>query len=423
MAEKNHASLYAHAVRQWQKAADKIELDLDVREILSHPSNEISVNFPVRLDTGRIKIFRGYRIQHNNALGPFKGGIRYHPMVNIDEVKALAAWMTFKCALTDLPFGGAKGGVTVDPSSISSDELQRLTRRFIHALGDNIGPEHDIPAPDAGTSAETMVWMMDTYMNAQDPMNRQAQRHVVTGKTLTCGGSHGRKKATGQGLLFVLRSWLDEKNIELSGLKFSVQGYGNVGSNAAMLLERRGANLVAVQDAKGAVYNEKGIDPRALAKHAKKNGGSVTNFPQAETISGQDFWGIPVDILIPAALENQITEETAPKVKAKVVLEGANGPTTEEGEKILRANGIEILPDILANAGGVTVSYFEWVQNKTSEEWSLQEVDRKLSYTMRRAFHRTVEASEEYDCDYRTAAYIVALRKIERAYLERGIFP
>lgn len=422
MASGKENSLYAQAVYQWQHAADLVQLDPIVRTILSEPRNEIAINFPVRMDSGDLKLYRGYRIQHNSILGPFKGGIRFHPNVQLDEVKALAAWMTFKCALVDIPFGGAKGGVTVDPSTLSQGELMRLTRRFTHALANNIGPDYDIPAPDAGTTPEVMVWMMDTYMNGQAATGRQAMRHVVTGKTLTCGGSQGRNQATGQGMIFVLRSWADEMDFDLGTATFSVQGFGNVGSHAAVFLERRGAKLICVQDHRGTLFNDKGIDARALQIYAQKNG-SVAGFKDAEPIAPTEFFKVPVDVLIPAALEAQINERTAPQIQAKVILEGANGPTTREGEEILNERGIPILPDILANSGGVTVSYFEWIQNKTTEQWSLQTVEEKLGYIMRRAFARTWEASEEFKLNLRNAAYVVALKKIEQAYKERGIWP
>lgn len=415
-------SLYLRAVNQWQKAADMIQLEPTVRTILGQPKNEIVIHFPVRMDSGELRLFSGYRIQHNNILGPYKGGIRFHPQVNRDEVKALAAWMTFKCALVDLPFGGAKGGVTVNPVDLSENELIRLTRRFTHALGSNIGPDYDIPAPDVGTNSRTMVWMMDTFMNGQDAVHRNAQRHVVTGKTVVCGGSLGRDKATGQGVVFILRSWADENNLSLSDLTFAIQGFGNVGSHTALLLEKRGAKVCAIQDEKAAIYNPKGIDCQKLIQHVAIHK-SVQGYPEAETLPSSQFFGLPVDVIVPAALENQITKDNARDIKAKVIIEGANGPTSEEADVILKEKGVTVIPDILANAGGVTVSYFEWVQNKISAQWSLQEVDHKLGNMMRHAFHRTLEEAKLNNVDLRTAAYIVALRKIQTAYLERGIFP
>ncbi|MCB0271501.1 MAG: Glu/Leu/Phe/Val dehydrogenase [Bdellovibrionales bacterium] len=414
--------LYKQATQQWQKAADFFELDRDVRTILSEPKNEISINFPVRMDNHELRLFRGHRIQHNNILGPFKGGIRFHPQVDHDEVKALAVWMTFKCALVGLPFGGAKGGVTVDPRELSSGELMRLTRRFTHALGNNIGPEYDIPAPDAGTNAKTMAIIMDTFMNAQNTTNRNAQRHVVTGKTLTVGGSLGREKATGQGLVYVLSSWAKENNFDLSKCTFSVQGYGNVGYHAANILEKMGASMIAVQDHTGSIFNPDGISTEDL-KNFNLSGNPIVEFENCEVIEDHEFLGLPVDVLIPAALEGQIHEENAGKIQAKVVAEGANGPTTIEGENILKDKGITILPDLLANSGGVTVSYFEWTQNKTSSQWPLEEVDRKLKIIMDQAYAQTSQICKEMKTDFRTASYIVALRRISYAYQERGIFP
>lgn len=415
-------SLYKQASEQWNRAADFCNLNPDVRIILTQPKNEISINFPVRMDDGSLKLFRGYRIQHNNILGPYKGGIRFHPAVDIDEVKALALWMTFKCALVGIPMGGAKGGISVDSSKLSETELMRMTRRFTHALGSNIGPEYDIPAPDVGTNAKVMAWIMDTYMNAHQADNRNAQRHVVTGKSLIVGGSEGRTKATGQGLVYTLQAWARTQNMDLSKQTFSIQGFGNVGSHSAVLLEQLGAKLTAVQDHTGSIFNPEGISAVELMNHCNR-GGKVVEFTNCEKIKDDEFFGLPVDIFIPAALEGQINERTAPKIQAKVVVEGANGPTTEEGEKILHNRGITILPDILVNSGGVTVSYFEWVQNKTSSQWQGEEVDRKLGIILSQAFDKTYKVTKEMNTDFRTAAFVVGLRRLAQAYQERGIFP
>ncbi|MCB0326419.1 MAG: Glu/Leu/Phe/Val dehydrogenase [Bdellovibrionales bacterium] len=415
-------SLYKQASKQWLRAADFYQLESDVRTILQQPKNEISINFPVRMDDGSLKLFKGYRIQHNNILGPYKGGIRYHPMVDLDEVKALSLWMTFKCALVGVPFGGAKGGVTVDPSMLSGGELMRLTRRFTHALGSNIGPEYDIPAPDAGTNDRTMAIMMDTFMNAQAAYNRNSQRHVVTGKPLAVGGSLGRDKATGQGLVYILMEWAERNKIDLSQCTFSVQGYGNVGSHAAILMENMGAKMIAVQDHTGSLYNENGIPTLQLKQYVLTNRG-IAGFKEAQSISNEEFFECEIDAFIPAALEGQIHEGNAGKIKAKVVAEGANGPTTEEAEAILKNNGVTILPDILTNSGGVVVSYFEWTQNKTSSQWTLDEVDGMLGRLLKEAFYQTHKISKEMDIDLRTAAYIVALKRLTSAYQERGIFP
>jgi len=416
------ASLFETAVQQWQRAANAVNLDSDVRAILSQPKNELMINFPVRMDNGEYRLFKGYRVQHNNILGPYKGGIRYHQDVHIDEVKALATWMTFKCALADLPLGGAKGGIQFNPREHSEGELMRITRRFTHALGANIGPDYDIPAPDVGTNAQTMVWMMDTYLNATPAHDRFAAKHVVTGKTLTCGGSLGREKATGQGVTFCVDEWAKSKKMDLSKSSMIVQGFGNVGSNAAVLLAARGVKLLAVADHTGAIHNEKGIDTVTLKKHVEEKGG-VAGFAAADKIPVQQFWGVKADVAIPAALENQITEDNVQLMNVKLVAEGANGPTTPGAEEVLLKKGIDVIPDILCNSGGVTVSYFEWVQNKKSERWELEEVDRKLEMMIRRAYRQTDELKNTMKLDMRTAAYAVALQRIQRAYRERGIFP
>jgi glutamate dehydrogenase (NAD(P)+) len=415
-------TLFQAAVMQWQKAAKAVSLDSEVHTILSQPKNELMINFPVRMDNGEYRLFKGYRVQHNNILGPYKGGMRYHQDVHIDEVKALATWMTFKCALADVPFGGAKGGIQFDPSKQSNDELMRITRRFTHALGGNIGPEYDIPAPDVGTNAQTMVWMMDTYLNAAPAHDRYAVRHVVTGKSLTCGGSLGREKATGQGLTYTVEEWAKSRKLDLAKCTMIVQGYGNVGSNSAVLLGAKGVKLLAASDHTGSIYNAGGIDTVQLKKYVDEKRG-VAGFPGASKIDSATFWSTKTDILIPAALENQITEDNADSIQCKVVAEGANGPTTPGAEAMLIEKGTEFIPDILCNSGGVTVSYFEWVQNKKSERWELEEVDRKLEGYIRRAYRTTEELQKTLKTDMRTAAYAVALQRMQRAYRERGIFP
>src|SRR5690554_6604414 len=339
-----------------------------VRLILSEPKNEVIVNFPVRMDDGSYELFTGYRIQHNNVKGPYKGGIRYHHEVTLDEVKALAALMTYKCALLNVPFGGAKGGIRMTPDNYSQTELERITRRFTHDLGNNIGPEYDIPAPDVGTNSQIMVWMMDTYMNTHNANDKNAQRGIVTGKTLNSGGSVGREKATGQGVVYCIQEWADEHGFRLDGCSYTLQGFGNVGSHTAQILSRLGAVLVAVQDHTGALYNPEGIYPRKLIDYVDEKGG-VVGYPGAKTITTDEFWEAECDIYIPAALELQVTEEVARKLKARVVVEAANGPTSLSGERVLRERGIEVIPDTMANAGGVVVSYFEWIQNKRSESW------------------------------------------------------
>ena len=403
-------------------AAELIGLEPWLHTILSQPKHEIMIHFPVLMDGGELRLFKGYRVQHNNALGPYKGGMRYHPDVHIDEVKALATWMTFKCALVDLPFGGGKGGVQVDPKTLSDGELMRLTRRFIHALGDNIGPNYDIPAPDVGTNAQTMVWMMDTYLETTASSNRHGVRNVVTGKTLECGGSEGRDKATAQGAVFSIEEWAKERDFDLSRSTFVVQGYGNAGSHSAVLLAEHGATLIGACNSREAIYCDRGIDPVALQRWLANKSG-LADFPGADPIPLDQILTVETDILIPAALENQIRGDNAHRIQAKVVAEAANGPTTPQADEILESRGIEIIPDILCNAGGVVVSYFEWVQNKRSEYWELEKVDRKLSRIIRRAYHSVQSFAREHDCSNRTAAFGVALQRIRGVFLQRQVFP
>lgn len=412
--------VYEGVQRQFNKAANLIHLDPAVRKILSAPMNEIVVHFPVRMDDGRVELLTGYRVQHNDALGPFKGGLRFHPALELDEVKALAAWMTLKSAIARLPFGGAKGGVQIDPARYSRAELERITRRFCYALGDNIGPEYDIPAPDVNTNAQIMAWFLDTYQSLQPAHDRQRHMHVVTGKPVDSGGSLGRDKATGQGIVYLIERWANERRTGLSRATFMVQGYGNVGSWAARLLARHGAKLVAAEDATGAIADLKGLDAEALAVHVRAHGG-VAGFAQA--IDHEAFLSTPADIFVPAALANQITAATAPLLDVRLVAEGANGPTDPEGDEILRRKSIDVIPDVVCNAGGVIVSYFEWLQNKQSEYWDLEEVDRKLHAKITAAYERTRDTARQRQADWRTAAYIVALTHLEAVYKERGIFP
>jgi glutamate dehydrogenase (NAD(P)+) len=384
--------------------------------------NEVVIHFPVRMDDGRIEIFTGYRVQHNDVLGPFKGGLRFHPAVDIDEVRALAAWMTWKTALVDIPFGGAKGGIQCDPHQFSAAELERVTRRFAFSLGCTIGPEYDIPAPDVNTNAQTMAWILDTYLSTMPPQERNRAIHVVTGKPIEAGGSEGREKATGQGIVYCIAEWSKEREFDLANATYSVQGFGNVGSWTARLLAPTGAILVAVEDHTGALVNPNGIDASALADYVSSTGG-VAGFTDASPIDHEGFLSTPADIFVPAALENQLTAETAPLLNVRVVAEGANGPTDLEGDRILSEKGIAIIPDILCNAGGVIVSYFEWLQNKRSEFWELAEVDDKLRRLVLAAYDHVRDTAAEYGVVRRTAAYIVALSRLEKVYKRRGIFP
>ena len=407
---------------QLQRAMDTVGIDEHVKLILAEPKNEVIVNFPVKLDDGNYELFTGYRIQHNNIMGPYKGGMRYFHEVTLEEVKALAALMTYKCALLQVPFGGAKGGIRINTSNYSLREQEAITRRFTHDLGNNIGPDYDIPAPDMGTNSQTMVWMMDTYMNMQGSVDKNAKRRIVTGKSLTSGGSRGREKATGQGVVYSIQEWANEKGLRLEGSEFIVQGFGNVGSNAALLLNRLGSKLKAVQDHTGSVFNAEGIYPRKLAQWVQENGG-VAGYPGAEPIGEDEFWAVSCDICIPAALELQIDGDVARSLDTKVVVEGANGPVTLEGDDVLAERGIEVIPDLMANAGGVVVSYFEWVQNKRSESWQMQEVDSRLHFMMKAAYHEMRGFAREHGVDNRTAGLAVALGRINTVYQERGVFP
>ncbi|GAL79555.1 NAD-specific glutamate dehydrogenase [Algibacter lectus] len=412
-----------NVMNQFNHAADIINLHPNIRKILSITNNEIIVHFPVKMDNGEVEIFTGYRVQHNNALGPYKGGLRYHPTVDIDAARALAMWMTWKTSLAGLPYGGGKGGIQIDPSKYSTSELERITRRFTFALADNIGPEHDIPAPDVNTNSQTMAWISDTYMSTRPPAERSANLHVVTGKPAGSGGLEGRDRATGYGVFLTIKFWADKNKINLENKKFIVQGFGNVGYWASYFLEKEGAVLVAVQDAFGSIENQKGIDVESLFNYTKSNAGSIVGFPIANDTSNDTFFGIDCDILIPAALGNQITKDNAHDIKATLIAEGANGPINVEGEQILVENGVTIIPDILCNSGGVIGSYFEWLQNRNGELWQLDEVVAKLDKKLKESFNKVYEYSIKESMDMRTAAYCIAIERIEKAYVLRGIFP
>ena len=422
-AGKKRRTVYDNVTEQFDKAADLMKLDGNIRKILGRTTNEIMVNFPVKMDDGRIEMFTGYRVQHNSALGPFKGGLRFHPAVDIHEVRALATWMTWKSAIVYIPFGGAKGGIQLDPSKYSMNELEHISRRFTFALGSNIGPEYDIPAPDVNTTAQIMAWILDTYLSTMPPHERQNCTHVVTGKPVESGGSLGRDKATGQGVVYTIEEWAKDRKFNLQGATYTVQGFGNVGSWTARLMKQHGSVLIAVEDVSGAMANAEGIDPDDLIEYAGKNKGLIAGYPKAKPIDRRTLLQTQADIFVPAALENQITKETAPWLNVRVVAEGANGPTDPDGDRILQEKGIDMIPDILCNAGGVIVSYFEWLQNKRSEFWDLEEVDRKLHKKIVAAYGRVRDAAKQYHTDWRTAAYVVALAHLEKVYKERGIFP
>jgi glutamate dehydrogenase (NAD(P)+) len=405
-----------------EAAAKVVGIEPFVRTILSQPKNELIVNFPVRMDSGEVRLFKGYRVQHNNLLGPFKGGMRYHPQVSLDDVKALAAMMTWKSSLMRLPYGGGKGGIKFDPHSVSKHELQKITRRFTHALGENIGPEYDIPAPDVGTNSQTMAWMMDTYSNMVGSGSKQSVKGVVTGKPVSSGGTLGREKATGQGMVHCITEWARDKGFGLEGSTMSVQGFGNVGSNAAVILSRLGVSTVAVGDHSGYMYNPEGFNAHKLQDWVKANG-SIAGYAGGKQITREEFFATKTDIFAPCALENQIGEAEAAALNCKMIVEGANGPTNPAGEKILLERGIDIIPDVLANSGGVTVSYYEWVQNKRSESWTLEEVDDRLEIGMKRAYREVLEMARNKKVDMRVAAYAVSLQRLETVYKEREIFP
>jgi glutamate dehydrogenase (NAD(P)+) len=405
---------YEMAVEQFEAAAEKLNLSEDMREILRQPKRELTVHFPVRLDNGRITTFTGYRVQHNVTRGPAKGGIRYGPDVTLDEVKALAMWMTWKCAVVGIPFGGAKGGVICDPKNMNPGELERLTRRYATEISIIIGPHGDIPAPDVNTNSQVMAWIMDTY-SMHEGYSIPA---VVTGKPLSIGGS----EATATGVLFVTRQAAKHIGMPLQGARVSIQGYGNAGSIAARLFHNEGCKVVAVSDTRGGIYNESGLDPSAVLRH-KQEKGSVTDFPRAQKIGVQDVLEVPCDILIPAATEGVITVRNADRVQARIVSEAANGPTTPEADKILFARDIIVVPDILANAGGVTVSYFEWVQDLQSFFWGVEEITQKLEVLMNRAFAAVAEKVDQYSCDMRLAANMLAISRVAEATQVRGIYP
>ena len=406
--------------RYLDKAAKLTKVPDYVHQILSQPKNEIICHFPVRMDDGHVRLFKGYRIQHSNILGPYKGGMRFHESASLDDFKALASLMTYKCSLMGLPFGGGKGGIKFNPRTVSRNELQRVTRRFFHALGGNIGPDYDIAAPDMGTNAQTMAWAMDTYMNTVGMVQKQAVLGVVTGKPIASGGTLGREKATGQGVVYSIVDWARRNQFDLEGKKLIVQGFGNVGSHTAVLLSHMGVSLSAVGDHTGYLYNPEGFNSHRLQKYVEDKG-SIAGYPNGKAITREEFFG--VQAFVPAALENQIGPTEADALTVRLVAEGANGPCNPEGEAALLKKGIDILPDVLANAGGVTVSYYERVQNRRSESWDLAEVDRRLKETMEHAYSRMVHAAREYQTDFRTACYCVALERLRQVYEERELFP
>ncbi|HEX9015539.1 MAG TPA: Glu/Leu/Phe/Val dehydrogenase [Chloroflexota bacterium] len=412
------ATAYDMALEQFNAAADKLNLEQGMREILSNCKRELTVHFPVRMDDGTIKVFTGYRIEHNMARGPAKGGIRYHPQVDLYEVRALAMWMTWKCAVVGIPYGGAKGGVICDPKSMSLGELERMTRRYTSEISLLIGPERDIPAPDVNTNPQVMAWLMDTFSMTRG----YSVPAVTTGKPLAIGGSEGRNEATAKGCHFAIREAAKVLGMDIKGARAVVQGFGNAGSASARFLADDGAKVIAVSDSRGGAFNPNGLNPYDVLRY-KEETGSVVGAPRTERISNEELLELECDILVPAALEKQLTAKNAGRVKARLIAEDANGPTTPEADRIFREKGIMVVPDILANAGGVTVSYFEWVQDLQSFFWSEDEINGKLEQIMIRAFRDVKKMADDFDVDFRTAANMVAVKRVSDATKIRGIYP
>ena len=409
---------YDLAKQNFHRAADVLELKPDVRGMVLAPERVLTVTVPVRMDNGHIECFEGYRVQHSTSRGPAKGGIRFHPGVNLDEVKALATWMTWKCAVVDIPFGGGKGGVTCNPKKMSITEIERLTRRYTSAILPIIGPDKDIPAPDVYTNSQTMAWMMDTYSMTRGHL----VPGVVTGKPICLGGSPGRNEATARGVYNTIECVCQHMKLKLKGAKVVVQGFGNAGSISAHLLDGAQADVIAVSDSQGCIYNSDGLHVAKLMMH-KERTGSVKGFPGSEPITPEELLALDCDILIPAALENTIDGDNAGSIRAKVIAEAANGPVTPEGDAILEEKGIFVIPDILCNAGGVTVSYFEWVQNGQHLTWDLNEVNMRLERTMQRSFHEVLEIHQERNINMRTAAGVLAINRVVEATSLRGLYP
>ncbi len=411
------SSLWAEALAQLERGAERMGLERWIVERLRKPKRILQVSIPVRMDDGSLRVFDGYRVQHNLDRGPAKGGIRYHPDLSLDDVRALAFWMTIKCAVVNLPFGGAKGGVVCDPKNLSEGEVERLTRRYAAEISILLGPDKDIPAPDMNTNEKMMGWIMDTY----SVQAGHSVPGVVTGKPLEIGGTVGRREATGRGLYYIVEELCRVKKRELKNLRIAVQGFGNVGSNAARILHEAGARIVAISDAEGGTARAEGLDVEDLRLHAEK--GPLSGYPKGKGITNAELLEMDCDLLLPAAVENQITAAVARKVRAEFVVEGANGPATNEADKILRSRGITVVPDILANAGGVTVSYFEWVQDLQAFFWDENEVRERLRAILSRAFQEVWRVAEEQKVDVRLAAFLVGLGRLSLAMKQRGLFP
>ena len=415
---RDHENPFESMMSRFNLASHTLGLDDEIYNVLKSPVKQVVVSLPVTMDDGSIKVFEGYRIIHSNILGPSKGGIRFDPAVNIDEVKALAAWMTWKCAVVDIPFGGAKGGVTCNPREMSKGEMERLMRAYTNAMLEVFGPDKDIPAPDMGTRPKEMAWLMDEFSRAHG-MTINA---VVTGKPIVLGGSLGRAEATGRGVMVSAMAAMEKMKINPYNATCAIQGFGNVGSYAATLMEERGVKIVAISDITGAYYNKEGINAREAQIYRDENDGLLTGFPGAEQIEGEEILFLDVDVLIPAAKEDVITKHNAEGIKAKLIVEGANGPTSFKADKIINDKGILVVPDILANAGGVTVSYFEWVQNRLGFKWTRDRVNRRSDRIIKSSFEKVYKTSKKFDVTMRIAAYIVAIDKVAKTYKYRGGF-
>lgn len=415
---KDKGNPFESMMSRFHIAAQHLGLDDEVYNVLKSPTKQVIVSLPITMDNGTIKVFEGYRVIHSNILGPSKGGIRYDMDVNLDEVKALAAWMTWKCAVVDIPYGGAKGGIKCNPRQMSAGEIERLTRSFTQAMLEIFGPDRDIPAPDMGTGPREMAWLMDHYSRAQG----MTVNAVVTGKPLVLGGSLGRTEATGRGVMISALAAMEKMKINPFKATCAVQGFGNVGSWAASLLAERGVTIVSVSDLSGAYYNKEGINIQKAIEYRNNNNGTMEGFDGAEKIDPAELLLLDVDVLVPAAVEDVITEENAPKIKAKLIVEGANGPTSAKADALLNDQGIMAVPDILANAGGVTVSYFEWVQNRLGYKWTAERVNRRSDRIMKTAFDKVYDTAQQYNVSLRIAAYIVAIDKVAKTYKFRGGF-
>lgn len=415
---KDKENPFESMMSRFRIASQHLNLREEIFNVLKSPDKQVIVSLPVTMDDGTIRVFEGYRVIHNNILGPGKGGIRYDMGVNLDEVKALAAWMTWKCAVVDIPFGGAKGGIRCNPREMSSGEIERLTRSYTQAMNEVFGPDTDIPAPDMGSGQREMAWLMDQFSRSRG----MTVNAVVTGKPLVLGGSLGRIEATGRGVMVSALSAMEKLKINPYKATVAVQGFGNVGSFAALLMHERGSKIVAISDLSGAYYNENGIDISQAIEYRNDNKGILQGFKGAEKIEPDDLLTLPVDVLIPAALEDVITMYNADKIKARLIVEGANGPTSAKADDIITEKGIMVVPDILANAGGVTVSYFEWVQNRLGYKWTRERVNRRMDRVMMSSFNNVYKTSLKYNVSMRIAAYIVAIEKVASAYEYRGGF-